>query len=135
MRHREFTFVLAALALLAGSGLAQAQQKFVASVDFKFIAGSRAMAPGKYNIARDNTGSITIRDVTGKASDEAGKSGSVLVAITSLGRHDTHQMPELVFDKLPDGLHLSEVWFGGGADGTLVLATKEPHGHQVLEVK
>ena len=56
------------------------------------------------------------------------------MAITNLGRHDANQSPTLVFDKLPDGPYLSEVWFGGGADGIPVLATKEPHTHQVLEV-
>ena len=134
MKHQKFTLMVALFALLAGSALAQAQQTFAADINFKFMAGTRAMAPAKYNIARDSNGAITIRDVTGKASDAAWKSGSVLVVITSLGRHDTGQMPELVFDLLPDGPHLSEVWFPG-SDGSLVLATKEPHKHQVLQVK
>jgi hypothetical protein len=134
MKHYRLTFVLAAVALLAGTGLAQAQQKFVADIGFKFMAGTRAMAPAKYNIAQSASGEITIRDVTGKASDAAGKSGVVLMAITSLGRHVVNESPELVFDQLPDGPHLSEVWFPG-VDGVLVLATKEPHKHQVLQVK
>jgi hypothetical protein len=134
MRYRRVTFVLALLALLVGSGVAQAQEKFVADIGFKFWAGSRAMAPAKYNISRDASGAITVRDVTGKPSDEAGKSGAVLVAITSLGRHDMDKMPELVFDQLPDGPHLSEVWFPG-VDGVLVLATKESHKHEVIQVK
>ncbi len=134
MKHQKFTLMLAVFALLVGSTLAQAQQKFVADIGFKFVAGTRAMAPGKYNIVRQPTGEITIRDVTGKASDEAGKSGSVLLPLTSLGRREVPHS-ELVFDMLPDGPHLAEVWFSGGMDGLLVLATKEPHKHQVLEVK
>jgi hypothetical protein len=137
MKHRKLTFVLAALALLAGSGLAQAQGnqgKLAADIGFKFWAGSRAMAPAKYNIVLGSNGEITIRDVTGKASDAAGKSGAVLIPITTLGRHDTNSMPGLVFDQLPDGPHLSEVWFPG-VDGMLLLATKEPHKHLVLPMK
>jgi hypothetical protein len=134
MKHQKFMLISAVFALLAGSALAQAQQTFTADINFKFMAGTRAMAPAKYNIARQMNGEITIRDVTGKASDAAGKSGAVLTSITSLGRHDTDKMPELVFDVLADGPHLSEVWFPG-VDGALVLATKEPHKHQVLQVK
>jgi hypothetical protein len=128
MKHQKFTFVVAVFALLAGCALAQAQQKIAADIGFKFMAGSTAMAPGKYNVESQGTGAVTIRDA-------AGKSSAVLPALTILGRHDTHQMAELVFDRVGEALHLSEIWFGGGADGILVLATKEPHKHQVLEVK
>ena len=103
MKHQKFTLMVAVFALLAGSALAQAQQSFAADINFKFMAGTRAMAPAKYNIARDTSGAITVRDVTGQASDAAGKSGAVLAAITALGRHDNDQFPELVFDVLPDG--------------------------------
>jgi hypothetical protein len=130
MRHQKLTFVLAVLALLVGWGLAQAQGsqgRLAADVGFKFWAGSSAMAPGKYTIVWASTGGITIQDATGGSS-------ALLMPITTLGRRDTNPTPGLVFDQLPDGSHLSEVWFPG-VDGMLLLATKGPHSHLVLPMK
>ena len=129
MRHQKFTLAVTMLALLVGCAFAQAQAKATVDIKFKFIAGTAAMAPGNYNIEQMSTGSVSIREAGG------GKSSAVLPIITVLGRHDNDQFPELVFDLLPDGPHLSEVWFSGGVDGMLVLATKEPHKHQVLQAK
>ncbi len=128
MSHRRATLVLAVLALLAGAALAQAQNQAVVSIGFKFMAGSAAMPAGKYDLSLDNSGAIAIREVA------PGKASAIVPVITTLGRHDVDPFPELVFDTLPDGPHLSEVWFPG-IDGYLVLATKGPHKHQVVQQK
>jgi hypothetical protein len=54
--------------------------------------------------------------------------------LTILARLDTHQFPELVFDKVNGVVSLSEIWFAG-TDGYLVLATKGEHEHQLLQSK
>jgi hypothetical protein len=127
MKQIKFLAAAVVLALLAGAGLAQAQEKVTADIGFKFMAGSVAMAPGKYNIERVANGAISVRDAAGKVS-------AILPTITTLGRHDTHTQTELVFDVVGATTSLSEVWFGG-LDGVLVLATKEGHKHQVVDVK
>jgi hypothetical protein len=128
MKHRKFTLVVAMFALLAGGALAQAQSRATVSIGFKFMAGKVAMPAGKYEVWSNGANVIEIREVA------PGKAAATLLAITSLGRHDTDTFVELVFDSLSDGPHLSEVWFPG-TDGYLVLATKEAHKHQVLQAK
>jgi hypothetical protein len=128
MRHRNVTLVVAVLTLLAGNALVQAQSPATVSVDFKFVAGTMAMPAGKYVIDQTAGIEISIKEAGG------GKAAVVLPVITILGRHDTDRFPELVFDIYPDGPHLSEVWFPR-IDGFLVLATKEPHEHRVLQAK
>ncbi len=128
MKHQKFTLMLAVFALLVASALAQAQSRATVSIGFKFMAGSTAMPAGKYNLEQQSTATILIRDATGKVSAE-------LPILTVLGRHDNDPFPELVFDSLSDGPHLSEVWFPGIDEGFLVLANKGAHKHQVLQAK
>jgi hypothetical protein len=128
MKHLKFTFVLVGLALLVGSGLAQAQAKATVDIGFKFMAGTVAMPAGKYDIWSNEANVIEIREVA------PGKAAATLLTITSLARHDTIKFLELIFDNQADGPNLSELWFPG-TDGYLVRATKEPHTHQVLQVK
>jgi len=129
MKHLRFVAAAAVLALLVGSGLAQAQRKIIFDIPFQFVAGDQTMEPGKYGVERAKTPGITIRDT-------AGKSAAILMPLTSLGRPELPSSAELVFDDVGGKMTLSEVWLGQGTDGWLVLATKSEHKHRALrEVK
>ncbi len=122
MKHR-LRFALAALAVafVVGGAVAQAQKATV-NIDFPFIAAGKSMPAGRYDVTASGDGPVLLR----------GPGGTVnLSVITRLGRHDKDAEPELVFDKLESGLHLSEVWMPG-EDGYLLLGTKETHGHTVV---
>ena len=125
MKHLKFTVAAAVVALLAGSGLANAQRKIIFDVPFQFMAGDQTMQPGKYGVERAKTSGITIRDT-------AGKSAAILMPLTSLGRPELPSSAELVFDDVGGKMTLSEVWLGQGTDGWLVLATKDEHKHRAL---
>ena len=129
MNRQKSTLVVAVLMLLVGWAPAQAQSRATVSINFNFMAGTTPMPAGRYTIGDEAAAEVSIRDAGG------GKAAAVLPVITFLGRHDSDQFPELVFDIDPDGLsHLSEVWFPG-RDGYLVLATVGPHKHQVVQSK
>ncbi len=119
-----FTVMAVVLTLVAGGTLAYAQTANV-DITFAFTAGGKQFPAGKYTIEATGGGPLVLRSVSSTTV-------SVLMpSITRLGRHDTDTDPELVFDKLPDGLYLSEVWFPG-RDGYLLLGTKEQHEHRIL---
>jgi hypothetical protein len=118
--------VVAALtcAVLLGVAIAQAAPVTV-NIGFAFTAGGKSMPAGKYQIdIKATDGPVVLRG-------DANGSEVILSVMTRLGRHDNDQEPELVFDRLGSTLHLSEIWIPG-ADGYLVLGTKENHDHVIL---
>jgi hypothetical protein len=117
---------VAALALAAVLGVAIAQAAPVSvNIGFAFVAGSKSMPAGKYQIdIKGANGPIVIR---GDAKD----SEAILSVMTRLGRHDNDQEPELVFDRIGTAVHLSEIWLPG-EDGYLLLGTQEKHDHVVV---
>jgi hypothetical protein len=127
MRHLRITLGLTVLALLAVSALARAQAPMTVSIGFAFKNGTMQMPAGKYMIRQEAGVEVALKQVDGAAA-------TVVPVLTYLGRHDNDQFPELVFDILPDGPHLAEVWFPG-FDGYLVLSTRESHQHRVIQAK
>ena len=116
-------FAAAALvaAFVVGGVLAHAQTVSV-NIGFAFMAAGKSMPAGKYEIQVSNAGPIFLKGSTGQV---------VLPVITRLGRHDSDNEPELIFDKIDGVLHLSEVWLPG-SDGYLLLGTKEIHDHAIV---
>jgi hypothetical protein len=110
-----------AVAFVVGGAVAQAQMASV-NIDFPFVAAGKSMPAGKYTVTATGNGPVLLKGASGQVT---------LSVITRLGRHDKDAEPELVFDKLESGLHLSEVWMPG-EDGYLLLGTKETHGHTVV---
>ena len=128
MTRQKATFVAIVLMLLAGCASAQAQQVATVSIGFPSLAAGTALPAGKYRIVQTNADSIAIRQ------EGSNTKAIEMPVITILARRDKDQFPELVFDKANGALSLSEIWFAG-TDGYLVLATKGPHEHQVLQSK
>jgi hypothetical protein len=128
MTRRTFTLVTAAVALLAGCAFAQAQQVATVDIGFTFVVAGTALPPGTYRIVQTDDNSIAIRR-------EASNTKAIeMPVITILGRRDADRFPELVFDKVSGVVSLSEIWFAD-SDGYLVLATKGPHEHVILQSK
>ena len=121
---RGIAAVAFAFALLGLAASASAQTSGKATIDFSFTAGKTECPAGTYNI--DVSGGRVVL----KAEGPKGAS-VVLLAITRLGRHDTDNTTELVFDKVGDKRVLSEVWLGN-ADGYFVATTAVAHEHTVL---
>lgn len=94
-----------------------------AEISFPFMAGKKAFPAGKYVVELPDPSVISISGPGGRAT---------MVVLTRLGRHDKDTDCEFVFDKVGDQFLLSEVWFPGGDDGYLVLATKQAHEHAVV---
>jgi hypothetical protein len=128
MMRQKVTLVAAVLVLLAGCAAAQAQQVATVDIGFTFMAAGAELPPGKYRLVQTDANSIAIR------REESNTKAIEMPVITILARLDTHQFPELVFDKVNGVVSLSEIWFAG-TDGYLVLATKGEHEHQLLQSK
>jgi len=110
------------LLLVVGAGVSRAQSVRT-DIPFQFYAGDKVMPAGKYEIARNAAGPITL---TGPSNARV-----MMSVLTYLGRHDSDAEPELIFDKIKGEMHLSEIWLPG-QDGLLLLGTKEQHDHEVL---
>jgi hypothetical protein len=114
-----FAFVLVGLAATAS-----AQSMGKATIDFPFVAGKTECPAGTYNFDASG-GKVVLK--------QEGQKGAtvVLLVITRLGRHDTDNATELVFDKVDGKRLLSEVWLGNG-DGYLVASGAGDHEHTVV---
>ncbi len=103
---------------------ASAQSMARADIGFSFVAAGKEFPAGMYNL-----------QVSGQQimlQQRAGTMPPVMMPIlTRLGRHDTDNDTELIFDKVDGRLCLSEVWIGT-SDGYLVLNTPGDHEHRVL---
>lgn len=103
---------------------ASAQSLAKANIDFSFVAAGKEFPAGMYDLR------VSAQQVV--LQQRAGKGAQVMMpVITRLGRHDTDNAVELIFDKVDGRLCLSEVWIGT-SDGYLVLNTPGDHEHRVL---
>ena len=121
------TWLVAAALVLAASSFSAAQMnpnQVVVDVNFAFVASGTSMAAGKYTIEVAAAGPVVLTSMRGGHR-------ILFPVMTRLGRHDNDAEPELVFDKLGETFHLSEVWLPG-QDGYLLLGTKEKHDHRIL---
>jgi len=120
-----FAVALAAVVLVASGASAQTTPIGIVQVDFKFMAAGKAMPPGSYRFEAATSGSsIMIRSADGTSVN--------LPVITRLGRHDTDQNVEVVFDIIKGERLLSEVWPPAGVDGYCVATSSAEHTHHVL---
>jgi hypothetical protein len=102
---------------------ASAQSLAQAKIDFSFVAAGKEFSAGTYDL-RVSADKVELREHLGGAM-------VLMPVITRLGRHDTDNGVELIFDKVDGRLCLSEVWVGT-SDGYLVLNTPGDHQHRVL---
>jgi hypothetical protein len=118
--------VLAALVVLLAISAtpAHAQNLAKMNIDFSFVAGGKTLEAGTYEIEATRE-KVILRTAGGKAVQV------LMPVITRLGRHDSDQESELVFDKVGGKMLLSEFWFPE-VDGYLVLNTPTDHEHRVL---
>jgi hypothetical protein len=118
--------VMAALVVgfVVSAAPAHAQNRAKVNIDFAFVAGGTAMEAGAYEIEATRE-KVILRSAAGKTAQ------IMMPVITRLGRHDSDQESELVFDKVGGKFLLSEFWFPE-MDGYLILNTPTDHDHRVL---
>jgi hypothetical protein len=100
-------------------------------IDFPFTVAGKVLPAGQYEFVRDNTAlSILSFRVQGE-----GKMGALAPVLTRIAgaMHTTPQDAHVVFDVVGNAHLLSEIWIPG-EDGYLLLATKGPHTHHVINV-
>jgi hypothetical protein len=126
--------VLLALTLTTGASVTYAQM--TVNIPFKFEAGGKSFQPGEYRVAQEGAGSITLRP------EPKGAELSVPFIKKLPQTKPPLEQPQLVFDMVGNfepsysdyvtDYLLSEVWFEG-ADGLLVLSTREAHQHKTIK--
>jgi len=122
----------ACLIALIGAGFAYGQSQpaqIKVSIDFPFTVGGKVLPAGQYEFLRDSTAPIF--RVQGE-----GKIGGIAQILTRTAGeiHTTPEDAHLVFDVIGDVTALSEIWIPG-QDGYIMLMTKGPHTHKVINVK
>jgi hypothetical protein len=115
------------LLLAVASGYGQTSS-VKAKIDFPFTVASKVFPAGEYEFRPDNS-ALTFR-VQGE-----GKVGTMAPILTRLSgeMHTSPQDAHLVFDVVGNTYLLSEIWLSG-QDGYLLLATKGPHTHKVINI-
>jgi len=117
--------LVVALALVGGSSARVWAVEPLATGDipFAFHAGGKTLPAGKYDILLENAQSnvLVVRDY--------GTKKTIFVPFTTrlAARNDDHA--ELIFDKDPNGLYLSEI-FVGDSDGYFIPGAPGRHTHE-----
>jgi hypothetical protein len=125
--------LLAVAGMLAGTGQVFAQEtssagEFItphtATVGFPFVIGDQTLPAGKYTIEQPTRELLIFQE------EKRGAPRVEAKVITRLAARELpNSQPTLVFDKVGETYHLSEVWFRG-RDGFLIYGTQAPHTHQ-----
>ena len=85
------------------------------------------MPAGKYNVEQQSVNPPLLN-----FKDDSGKSCALVSTITRLSQDPRgNKESRLVFDRIDDCNHLSEIWFAG-SDGFLVRGTSEHHVHDIV---
>ena len=117
------------LAVTSGYGQPVHQSSITVKIDFPFNVSGKVLPAGVYEFVRDDRAGVF--RVTGE-----GKHQTLAPILTRIAG-ETHTSPQdahLMFDVVGDTNLLSEIWIPGD-DGYVMLATKEKHGHKVINVK
>ncbi len=134
-RHKVRTKLIlaASLVILLGVTLGYGQiMTITAKIDFPFTVEGKTLPAGDYQFVPEGTGELVAFSV--RSGGKSVASAQVLTRL-SKGMHMTPADAHLVFDVVGDNYLLSEIWPAGSEDGCLVLATKGPHKHKVINVQ
>lgn len=120
------TVMLMAFLACVGTTRVFAQEVLDADVPFKFVASGKTYEPGKYEL-RVSDGLADV-EILGPS-----KSSGVISVMTRLSPARGANDSRLVFDKIGETYHLSEMWLPS-QDGFLLWATKEKHTHHEVKL-
>ncbi len=128
---RTKVMLAANLVILLAAGSAFAQHTLIVKIDFPFTVEGKVLPAGEYEFVGVGTAGVEAFSIR-----SAGKGVATVPVLTHLAgeMHTTPQDAHVVFDVVGDTHMLSEIWLVG-EDGYLVLATKGPHKHKVLNIK
>lgn len=108
-----------ALAFMAATQIARAQEQVVANVPFAFTVGKTMLPAGEYRVDRwtRDTGTLLIRRTDGSAATYAGSNAK---------ESNTPQtQTKLVFHRYGDRYFLSQVWVEGATRGRELPKSKQ----------
>lgn len=109
-----------ALACLAATQVARAQQPIVVNVPFEFTAGRMTLPAGEYRVAKPaNDSAVLLIERT-----DRGPAAMVLCSAAQANRLPAHS--KLIFHRYANRYFLSEVWVAGESRGReLPVSAKE----------
>jgi hypothetical protein len=121
------TALAIAAAVLVFNAPAYAQNRWEFNIPFSFIAHGKALPAGDYYLYTDDP-----QEVMTIESKAAKGNAAVMAVETRTYERKPTGAPELVFDKIGDKSYVSEL-LPEGADGYVLLVTKEKHTHHSLK--
>ena len=117
---------LLALAFMAATQIAHAQEQVIANVPFAFTAGNKTLPAGEYRVGNwiKGYGTLLIQRTDGSAATFAG---------SNTKESNTPQtQTKLVFHRYGDRYFLSQVWVEGSARGRQLPKSKEEKQQEQL---
>jgi len=100
-----------ALALLATTQGARAQEPVVASIPFQFTAGQTTLPAGEYRVEKMNdvSSALLIRSTEGN--------GAIMVMTSAASAHAPQTQSKLIFHRYGNRYFLTQVWSAGSSQG------------------
>lgn len=126
-RHRIVTVAALALAFIAGSRTAYAQERFEFKIPFSFVANGTTLPAGDYSLVTSDEAQVLTLE------SKSVKTDVVMMPVeTRIQEFKPVDSAELVFDRLNDKSYVAGL-LPPGADGYVVLVTKAKHTHHWLK--
>lgn len=103
---------LTALAFVAATQVAQAQQPIVVDIPFAFTAGEKALPAGEYRVEKAAQGTLALMI---RRSD--GSEGAFVTPMPT-AKSEPEKQSKLIFHRYGNQYFLSQIWVAGYAQGS-----------------
>ena len=117
---------LLALAFMAATQIAQAQEQVIANVPFAFTAGNRTLPAGEYRVGKWITGDRTL------FIQSTDRGATTFAASIPAESNAPQTQTKLVFHRYGDRYFLSQVWVEGSTYGRQLPKSKEEKQQEQL---
>ena len=122
---RNIATVALLILVAATSGFAQTH-RVKATIPHEFTAAGKVLPAGEYTFGYDaQRRMVTVKTENGSATMVP------IVTLLAGAIHTTSNDSHIVFDRIGNNHHLSEIWMPG-IDGVSLLSTKEKHEHEIV---
>jgi len=106
---------LTALAVMASTRVAQAQNSLLVNIPFDFVAGNQTLPAGEYSVQASGPERTLI------LIDRKDPAASAIINSNAVVTNETQAQSKLVFNRYSDRYFLSQVWTAGNSRGRQLL--------------
>ncbi|MHB8608926.1 MAG: hypothetical protein ACYDCG_11545 [Candidatus Acidiferrales bacterium] len=121
---------IVALAVMASTRVAQAQESLVVNIPFNFVAGNRTLPAGEYAVTVSGTMHTLL------LVDRKDSAASAFLGTNAIVANEIQPESKLIFNRYGDRYFLSQVWSEGSSRGRQLLkSAREKEMAQIAKIE